>query len=63
KAELAKKPEVSTSESDAHAVLTETIAETSMTTDAAGVAAKSTTRKKAGTAPAIDSHKMRGAEA
>jgi urea transport system permease protein len=59
----AKKPEVSTSEVEAPAVLTDTSRETITATESTDVASKQVTRKKADQVSAIDSSNMRGAEA
>ena len=58
----AKKPEVSTSEVEAQAVLTDTTP-TITATESTDVASKQVTRKKADQVSAIDSSNMRGAEA
>jgi urea transport system permease protein len=63
KAASAKKPEVSTSKVEAQAVLTETLAATTLATDSTGVATNKATRKKADATSAIESNKLRGAEA
>jgi urea transport system permease protein len=63
KAASAKKPEVSTSKVEAQAVLTETLTATTLATDSTGVATNKATRKKADATSAIESNKLRGAEA
>ncbi|WP_047514458.1 urea ABC transporter permease subunit UrtC [Methylophilus sp. Q8] len=63
KAQPVKKPEVSTSEVEAQAVLTDTATETSLATESTSVVSKKVTRKKADASTAIESNKLRGAEA
>jgi len=63
KAKPVKKPEVSTSEVEAQAVLTDTATEASLATESTSVVSKKVTRKKADVSPAIESNKLRGAEA